>query len=155
MAKKKRVAAPKDKPKQFVLKMNRRQAGVITAALDLYSRIGMGQISEVENILRLDRHVKPDYSHDAVRNALDFVKREIFGLDGNGNLGIHNETVPKNYRVAWDLQQVIRHFLSWDANPEGGSGVSFHEPMKSSDEELATMTAVVEQHTIDDRWEGQ
>jgi hypothetical protein len=50
-----------------------------------------------------------------------------------------NSKVPERYKTAWDLQQVIRHVLAWDANPEGGFGVNFHEPLKSGKHGLATM----------------
>ena len=42
-----------------------------------------------------------------------------------------------SFRVAWDLQQVIRYRLAWDRNPEGGIQVIFDEPLKSSQEPLA------------------
>lgn len=125
--------------KKFVLEITAEQGEVLVRALDFFSRIGIGQISEVWNLLHMESHVRDEASHDAVRNALDFVKRELLGLESGASFGIFNGKVPEHYKTAWDLQQVIRHVLAWDANPKGGFGVNFHEPLKSAKHGLATM----------------
>ncbi len=136
MAKKKKTTPP-PKP-QFTLTVNVNQAAVLIRALDFFSRIGIGQIEEVENMLRLEPHVLPG-NGDAARAFLDAVKKQLMGLDANQSWGIFHATVPDHYKEAWDLQQVIRHKLSWTLHPEGGIGISFDEPLKSGSEPLATM----------------
>lgn len=141
MAKKKKQEPP---PPSFVLTLSEKQAEVLVAALDFYSRIGIGSIQEVQNVVMRERHCRPDACHDAVRNALDFVKRELYGLEANAGFGIFHKDVPDHFKVAWDLQQVIRHKIAWTANPGGGFGVNYHEPMKSGSEQLATIDVASE-----------
>lgn len=137
-------------PPKFVLELTELQAELLVKALDLYSRIGIGQIGEVHNILTLEPHTNPpgEHTYQGIKNALDFVKRELFGFESGASFAMHNSKVPEKFRVAWDLQQVIRHKLAWTANPAGGAGVSFHEPMKSSKEPLATMTEADAFHAL-------
>ena len=40
------------------------------------------------------------------------------------------------FRIAWDIQQVIRHRIAWDRNPKGNITVDFDSPLKTSDEQL-------------------
>ncbi len=127
------------KSPSFVLHLSEQQANVLVAALDFYSRIGCGQIEEVQNLLALEPHLNPDRdgnSYQAVKNALNFVRRDLFGRSG---FSISDRKVPNRYKCAWDLQQVIRHKLAWTANPAGSWGVSFQEPDQSGKEDLATM----------------
>jgi hypothetical protein len=144
MAKKKQV---KEKEPKFVLEMSASQGEVLVRALDFFSRIGIGQIEEVETMLRQYGHLKEGYSYDAVKNALDFVKLETMGHPPGGSYGIFHQKVPDWFKLAWDLQQVIRHKLAWTANPEGGFGVNFHEPMKAGKEPLATMEVLKDEPT--------
>ena len=137
-------------PPKFVLELSELQAEVLIKALDLYSRIGIGQIGEVHNILTLEPHIKSpsENTYQGIKNALDFVKRELFGFEAGASFAMHAPQVPDKFKVAWDLQQVIRHKLAWTANPAGGVGVSFQEPMKSSKEPLATMTEADAFHAL-------
>ena len=125
--------------KTFTLEITAEQGEILVKALDFYSRIGIGQIGEVDNMLNMDPHVREEASHNAVRNALDFVKRELFGFEPGQSFGIFHGKVPERYKAAWDLQQVIRYVLAWAANPKGGTGVNFNEPMPASKRTLATM----------------
>ncbi len=141
VAKKKKQEPPAPR---FVLNLSESQAQVLVAALDFYSRIGIGSLHEVEGLISREAHCRKDACHDAVRNALDFVKRELYGLEANAGFGIFHKDVPDKFKVAWDLQQVIRHKIAWTANPAGGFGVNYHEPMKSGSEQLATMDVATE-----------
>jgi len=53
-----------------------------------------------------------------------------------------SEKIHDVFRIAWDLQQVIRHRLAWDRNPKGGIQVSFDDPLKSSREPLASIKRI-------------
>ena len=130
-----------DKP--YRLAITEKQARLIVDALDLYSRIGMGQLQEVAFVLRSNSFEDTiDFGIlDKVTELLR--KASSYWMNGSGGYhGIYSDKINDNFRVAWDLQQVIRYRLAWDRNPEGGIQVHFDEPMKTSLEELAVIKKV-------------
>lgn len=46
--------------------------------------------------------------------------------------GIFQDETPKSCKIAWDIQQVVRHCKAWHEYPEGGLTVNFDEPMNCS-----------------------
>ena len=131
-----------DRPYQ--LSLTEKQAQVLVDALDLYSRIGMGQLTEVAHILRMNVIGNPSGTVDAL-DAVERLTREAASLwmgGSGGYYGITSEKISDVFRVSWDLQQVIRYRLAWDRNPKGGIQVHFDEPMKSSEEPMAIIKKV-------------
>jgi hypothetical protein len=132
---------------EFVLTLSRKQAKVLVSALDLFSRIGLGQLEEVEQVAQ--RHglytAKPgketpsSSEHALIRRWLAELKMLIYGFEPNASFGIFNPRLPAAFKISHDLEQVIRHKLAWTANPKGGSAVDFCEPLISSNEPLAKM----------------
>jgi hypothetical protein len=127
--------------KQVTIRLEERQAGLIVAALDFYSRFGMGQLEELYWKLR-ERFWKPEESEEkwqAVEAHIHDIKHTVFGLPAHGSMGIYNENVVPVAREAYDMQQVLRKALAearWEASealrpPEerGGwkMGVDFHD----------------------------
>jgi len=131
-----------DKP--YHLAMTERQAQVLVNALDLYSRIGMGQLAEVAHVLRMNVIGNPSGTVEAL-DSVERLTREAASrwMGGSGGYyGIASEKISDVFRVAWDLQQVIRYRLAWDRKPEGGIQVHFDDPMKTSEEPLAVIKKV-------------
>lgn len=126
----------------FNLTLNEFQAKVMVQALDVFSRIGIGQLEEIESLLR--RHGHNDFNYDAVKDALNLLKQEIMGQPPNGSFGIHHPEVHDVFKVSWDLQQVVRYCLAWSQHPEGGFGVNFYEPSLSGSQPLATIELVAQ-----------
>lgn len=129
----KSLPEPQEYPYQIFL--TEKQAQVLVDALDLYSRIGAGQLEEIAHILRIN----PGIQHDKVVAVEDLAKEAAdcwMGRAG-GHYGIFSEKIHDVFRIAWDLQQVIRYRLAWDRNPNGGIQVNFDDPMQSSKEPLA------------------
>jgi len=125
---------------KYNLTVTEEQARILTDALDLYSRIGIGQFEEVLQVY--DRNLKLDEeTRDRIRIGLDIAKREA-GHPRSGSHGIHNEKVDDRFRAAYDLQQVVRNRLAWDRNPKGGIQVQFDEPRAISQMRLATIEKV-------------
>jgi hypothetical protein len=109
-------------------------------ALDLYSRVRMGQFHQIVHIFL------PYRNFDCVvaERFLTMAREEIFPeLDRNAYYGIFNREVGDG-QVTWDIYQVIRHAMAWHRNPNGGWTVDFDEPMVASNEPLPSVT-------IDDR----
>lgn len=109
------------------------QLSLISRALDLYSRIGIGQLDKLLDHPTFVNERKL-YCKDANGNT-DWVKnsdlkeeterrlvhaRELLlpndHLPLNASLGIHSPNVDESCRVAFDIHQVIRHEF-WKAGP--------------------------------------
>lgn len=140
-------------PEEYVLKINARQAQVMSDALDFYSRIGIGQFEELVHRARhgdiKNRHgewATPEQLNTA-ENLIKMVKKELLGLDSNSSYGITGELTSDSSKIAGEIHHVIRKRISWDrrGNPlkrEWGSsdsmmGVSYDAPMQWSPEPLA------------------
>lgn len=125
---------------QYCLTISEEQADIISRALDLYERVGgLGQIEVVAEpwIFRRDANAL-----ELARRALDQAKLYLTGFEYGASYGIYSEGVPDEYRVAYDLQQVIRYRLAWDKTPEGGIGVWFDKPHRTGKVSLAKIEHV-------------
>jgi hypothetical protein len=131
--------------------LTKEQLRLIQDALDMYSRIGIGQMWAIkdhptfENVLRKefkDEDGKVDYSrYHEVRDNVDLMlvqPRNMLlndlTLRKNASWGIYNPDVDESCRVAYDLIQVIRHEF-WLANPDRSEHVvssSVHLSTKDS-----------------------
>jgi hypothetical protein len=111
-----------EKDKVYQVNITEKQAQVLINALDLYSRIGMGQLAEVVNILR--QNIMGELGNkQEILFEIDRLTRAASAcwMNGSGDYyGIANNKISDVFRVAWDLQQVIRYRLAWDRKPEGG-----------------------------------
>lgn len=127
------------------------QLRLIQDALDMYSRIGIGQFWVIkdhptfQDILHEKCKVQEnvDYSlYHSLRDSADkylSLGRDTLIADStlgqHGSFGIYNEKVDESCRVAYDLIQVIRHEF-WKANPNRSEHVvmsSVHLSSKDSD----------------------
>lgn len=125
----------------YTLTMSEEQASLLVRALDLYSRIGIGQFEEVLEVYdhRMRRSLEV---REEIRAALKSAKMAA-GHPSNGSFGINNQEVADEFRAAYDLQQVVRHRLAYDRRPEGGIQVCFDEPRQLSEQPLATIVSTI------------
>lgn len=114
----------------YILKITEDQAKIISKALDLYSRIFMGQFKEILDFQFGWKMELED--HEWCRKALQTVKRVATGLENNAYYGIFSEKISNKARAAYDIHQVIRNKLAWDNNPNGGITVNFDKPINTS-----------------------
>jgi hypothetical protein len=150
-----KAAAP-EQTGTYLLRLTEAQAQTLVAACDLYSRIGIGQFEEVARLASMGVLTHKDKADgataddvDAAESALMTAKQQLTGLPSNASFGIHNDKVRPTFKLAWDLQQVIRHRLSWDrrgnpakrewSGPDSMMGVNFDEPHASAEHPLAKM----------------
>lgn len=115
------------------LTVTENQAAILSRACELYARLYMGQLKEVvwEITEQFD-------DRDKYLEACRLVD-EASRLVQNG-LGIRNQGVPDQSRVAWDIYQVVRQALAYARRPEGDSWcVDFDTPLKSSAESLCSI----------------
>jgi len=103
-------------------------------ALDVYSRIGVGQFERIFEMFLGDPRRQKDVSD--CKPLFNCFKRQLLALEPNTSFSICSPDVPADYRLAFDVLQVIRHHVAWRKKPEGGFTVNFDKPMGTSDQPL-------------------
>ena len=120
----------------YSLKLNEEQLNVVMKALDLYSRLQMGQVEELINPFSSpfsNRFV----DRENVEKAVSVLKKEYFPeLTRDSYNGIFSDKTPETSKIAYDIIQVVRNRLAYDKNPSGGFTVDFDDPIKSSGQPL-------------------
>lgn len=118
----------------YQLIINAEQAKVISAALESYSRMMVGQIGYALEPLTFQQMKNgKDINHKKLRELCDEVKATLTDFSHPGaSYGIHSEEVDDSARVAYDIKKVIEHRLSYDRKPEGGPTLNFDIPNKTS-----------------------
>lgn len=122
----------------YNLTISETQAHTICAACELLSRIHMGQLDHITNILV---HLEMDRFCE-LRDELRRLEPLATGLPPNSYHGIHSQETPEEARIAWDINQVLRHRVSHDrADREGVPStfthrmtVNYDTPLRSSEE---------------------
>jgi hypothetical protein len=122
------------------VEISEKQARIIISALDFYSRIGIGQFREIVSAFSWWQRDEQWLNHrDEVERLIHDAQFNLTGMPFNASYGIFSPEVPESAKIAWDIQQVIRHRLAWDRNPKGGMTVDFDTPMKSSTKDFPTI----------------
>ena len=103
------------------LEITDKQAYLIMNALELYSRVGMGQFDKIKDHPTIHNHIwnnHRDEYHDFADNELLIVRNKLFDLNYglNGSHGINSNKIDDSNRLAFDIRQVIRHEF-WKSNP--------------------------------------
>ena len=116
------------------IKVSPTQANIIQEALDLYSRILVGQLGEIAWVLRKNNKVELNSKEmEMIDQYLEVIKRCFYPeLDSGSHYGIFCDKTPETSKISWDLIQVIRNKMAWHDHPDGGTTVNFGEPLKSS-----------------------
>lgn len=117
------------KDPKYVLELSPEQARVVIDALDVYSRLGAGQMEEALVFWRFRTKTE---NIEPARQIILGVKMLITGLGNGANLGIHSKELPIEYKRAYDVQQVLRHAIAheekfervgtWHSAPRSVSG---------------------------------
>jgi hypothetical protein len=110
------------------LTLTEEQADILLMSLETYSRLKMGQFNAVTDLFPAR-----DFDRGKAAAALQEARQTVMPeLDPRGYYGIRNLEAGEQARVAFDIQQVLRHALAWHWHPEGGIGVCYDEPYKTS-----------------------
>ena len=151
------------KPHLVTLTLTTKQADIVQEALDLYARIGLGQIDQIDDCLppinttpevgagyymhltdllaeavrKMESGTNRDYN--VMRRYYDLGQSLATGMHHNASFGVNSTHSNKNADIAFDIRDVIRHYRSWSRYPEGGMGVSFDKPMHWGSEPLPTI----------------
>ena len=114
------------------LTLTEEQAYTLWEALETYNRLMMGQFNAVTGLFPARK-----FDRKAAAAALLEARQTVMPeLDPRGYHGIESREVPDRARIAFDVEQVLRHALSWHRHPEGGIGVCYDKPYRTSREPL-------------------
>lgn len=102
------------------LNLSANQANLLQKALDLYIRVGIGQLEAVAEVVN-ELHDVGD-SQNYSRELFVEIKKEILDLPRNGNHGITNDKVSKNTKTSFDLLKAIEKGIA-TAEEHGGHSV--------------------------------
>lgn len=124
----------------YTIHISAAQARAISTACEVLARLGMGQFRDALERLPL-RETLPDGWHEDMEGIAHILKKHTTIMQGVGahhSIGSHKTS--DQSKTAWDIYQVVRHRLAWDANPKGDTmSVMFDNPRKTSAEPLAWM----------------
>lgn len=126
--------------RKYVLELSETQAQAMVAALESFTRLGMGQYSAAME-LSIPFTKFPGYNRE-LEACYRQIKSIIHGLTGSEYYSISSSELPESVKVAHDIFQVVRHRLAWDRNPEGGFTVDFSPPLKVSKEILPILKEI-------------
>ena len=144
----------------FTITVNEKQARAIERALDLMTRLGLGQVREVIDYLP-DGYQRPyallprEPDRDKILDSLLEVVQEL-GFHGFGHsYGVGHENVPDEAMIAYDLGAVMRnaihslrddedkHFSVWGNKPlHYGSEPLAKVEVKRGDEAVSLVEAL-------------
>ena len=123
-----------------------RQAKLMMFALDLVSRIGTGQLKEIDNALSTMDINGAEGTDEEKKVVMSQLKKLYFpDLDEGASYGIFSRHVPDESKVSWDMIQSIRHAMAWHQNPEGGYKVNFDTPIPSTNTEPLLQVRITEE----------
>ena len=119
---------------------NKEEIGETIRNLDLYSRIWIGQLLEIDQQMLWLR--KRTYQMDTetvmtpmlfeIRNRILPNAEKDIGNTLHASYGIFSDQVDERAGIAYDIQQVIRYTAAWYCHPDGGATVDFRAPIQVS-----------------------
>jgi len=120
----------------YQVKLDKEQMETVIRALDLYMRLGIHQIDEVKALALegklLEKAPLPNNWHNEVDYLLAALKSYLWGEALHAGPGICNPQVPKTFKLACEICHVLRRFLAFEREPQGGMGVAFSEVLPIS-----------------------
>jgi hypothetical protein len=114
-------AQSEEPPDLFTLTVDREQAKLISAALELHSRLQTGQFDYMAEALREAfkmRGADANVQRTALGYSLKLLAADLY-LQGDLLFDVTDRAIPDSARVAYDLLQVIEHTLAMAALPPG------------------------------------
>jgi hypothetical protein len=94
---------------KYNLKLTHKQLRVIETALDLYARIGIGQLEIIAEKLNSEFFIHDSKTPTEWKKELNIDNaKENMGLDNGSNFGIGNDKVSENSNIAYEIDKVIQ-----------------------------------------------
>ena len=93
------------------VEMTARQLRLVVNALDMFVRLGIGQVEEVVDNLDLMFDLTPEKKDD-LRVLVNRIKTEIINQPVNGSYGIGNRKVKKPVHDSYDLYKALAKVIA-------------------------------------------
>lgn len=113
--------------KKVVLEITPEQAYAVAKALDLYSRMGLGQVREIGHLVRAGAiPFKKDIAADGPGGMIDRAESidsllgqvsTLLGFQPNASFGLGSPRVPTDSLRAYEIQKVLQQALANDRDP--------------------------------------
>ena len=121
-------------PSTLALTLTEAECYLQIAALDLYSRIWIGQYDRIDDIYIYDtgsRWNKDSRRHSLFQEIRNILIPSLLGMGdySSCSLGIWSKKTDIRAINAYDIQQRLRYELSWYKNPEGDITIDYDTPM--------------------------
>ncbi len=116
---------------KVTITLNEAQARTVCDALDLYARIGIGQLQEVSSLVRQGFLVPTKTPKDAgwFYDGFDSVMnsaKSMLGLSGSSSYGIGHNSVNVDAKRAFELRKQIEKPMALAGDPDPGfRGVNY------------------------------
>ena len=104
----------------YTLHLTATQAATISKACEVLARLGMGQYKDALECLPV-REFCPEGWHEDMEGIGHILKKHTTMLHGIGSYHpIGGDKTSAESKTAWDVYQVVRHRLAWDAAQANG-----------------------------------
>lgn len=105
---------------KYQLTLTMKQLKVVEEALDLYTRVGMGQTEIVKetlfNLFYSDFKKITHEQWDKIKQLCDEIKNVLFDFASGQSYGIANKEVNDKAKIAYDLDKTIQKQIAADDN---------------------------------------
>ncbi len=136
-------------PSTLALTLTEAECNMVISALDLYSRIWIGQYDRIDDIYIYDtgsRWNKDSRRHCLFQEIRNILIPSLMGDYSSCSLGIWSEKTDIRAINAYDIQQRLRYELSWYKNPEGDITIDYDTPMiRGSNGDLSVFCETTEE----------
>lgn len=115
-----------DTDEEFMdIRVSLKHARAVSAALDLASRLGLGQINMIGEAVRMGDipgYASPDTpalsfeARERIDALAEALKQEL-GYPRNGSYGIGSQNVPEGTKLAWEVKKVIDQAIAYHMDP--------------------------------------
>lgn len=133
-----------DKNDWHELKLTGRQLRVLERALDLYLRVGLGQLDMVADAveqLMPERLKRIGYQHSDMAADLLWIKNEHLHFAVGSSYGVGNDEISDDANVAYEMEKLAQNQIA-DTEGTGKWTVWRNKPLKVSRERLAEFERV-------------
>lgn len=140
---------------KYYMSFSKEQLRTMEMALELFSRLNIGQIWAVCEAVK-HKGANKEIGYYQLSRAIEAMVKPIMfpDLHQDASYGICAEDTPIEAKRAWNIQQVIRQFLSWEnmgkhpqfderewRGDDSMMGVNFDDPFNTIGEELPTINS--------------
>lgn len=114
--------------KEYIIKVDKKTLYLIVNILELYIRLGIGQIEVLDNLFKYTL----DKTYENINYIYNEMKNIVFGLEPNEYYGIYSHLAGDEMKKCYDLMKKIQNRLAIDDCHDEHS--TWHRPSNFSNE---------------------